>query len=89
MENKILKTANEIRVETQRKLEDALTLHEKFIGLEISVEIKINNIPPSEMPANSEERTLQNNDAYLFFVARDKLRLSSETYEVLEPEKGE
>ena len=86
MENKILKTANKIRLEAERKLQDAFYDNEKLIGLEISVEIKINNIPVDEMPEACNERKLQNNSAYLTLDYRDKLRLSSETYEILKPE---
>lgn len=85
MANRILQKANEIRLEAERKLQDTFNEDENLIGLEISVEVKINDIPREEMPKGSPEKLLENNNAYLSFDT-NKLRFTSETYEVLKKE---
>lgn len=82
MENEILKKANRVRIEAERKLEDVFLNNDELMGITISVEVRISNVPYKFMPENSKVITYSDEKrTYLSYHANQQLDIVSESYE--------
>lgn len=85
MENKFIKAINKTRLAAERKLQDIILEDEKLLSVNITVEIKISNIPVEEMPEGSEEHVFESGvKAYLSSFPTSNIILTSNTYDVKE-----
>lgn len=85
MENKFIKAINKTRLAAERKLQDIILEDEKLLSVNITVEIKISNIPVAEMPEGSEEHVFESGvKAYLSSFPTSNITLTSNTYDVKE-----